>query len=169
VQVTAPVRATFGPSTRTWNTTAKPGATTTWRLQGADLAGNTGLASVARKPTLVAETKAKRSGKWAKAKAGSHLGKAPLATSTKQASLIWTFTGRSVALLAMKGKTAGKAYVYLDGKKVATVDLKAGKTAHRQAVWTRSWASARKHTVKVVVAGTKGRPKVTSDGIVYLK
>ena len=169
VQLTAPVRGTFKPTTRSWNTTARPGATTTWQLQGVDLAGNTGLASVARQPVLTAETKAKRSGKWAETSNGSHLGKAALVGSAKNASLTWTFTGRSVALLAMKAKTAGKAHVYLDGKKVATVDLRAGKNAYRQVVWTTSWPSAKKHTVKVVVAGTKGRPKVTTDGIVHVR
>jgi hypothetical protein len=124
---------------------------------------------VTRTATLVAETKGKRSGKWSKAAGGSHLGKAALASSAKNASLSWTFTGRSVALLAMKGKTSGKMSVYVDGKKVGTVDLKAGKTAYRQAVWAKSWSSTKKHTVKIVVAGTKGRPKVTMDGIVHLK
>ena len=168
VQLTAPGRATFGPTVRSWDTTAKPGATTAWKLQGVDLAGNIGPASVARKPTLVAETKAKRSGKWTKAAGNSHLGRAALAATAKNASLSWTFTGRSAALVMLKSKTAGKAYVYVDGKKVSTLDLKAGTTAYRQAVWTRSWASAGRHTVKLVVAGTKGRPKVTTDGIVYL-
>ena len=169
VQLTAPGRTTFATSTRSWNTTAKPGAATTWRLQATDLAGNVATAPVTRTPALVAETKATRSGKWAKASGSAHLGRAALASSAKNASLSWSFTGRSVALLALKSPTAGQAYVYLDGKKVATVDLKAGKNTYRQAVWTKSWTSAKKHTVKIVVAGTKGRPKVTTDGIVHLK
>ncbi|MGW4940187.1 N-acetylmuramoyl-L-alanine amidase [Actinoplanes sp. NPDC004185] len=169
VQLTAPGRTTFATSARSWNTTARPGTATTWRLQATDLAANVASAPVTRTPVLVAETKAARSGKWAKASGSAHLGKAALASSTKKASLSWSFTGRSVALLAMKGKTAGKAYVYLDGKKVSTIDLRASKNTYRQAVWTRSWTSAKKHTVKIVVAGTAGRPKVTTDGIVYLK
>ncbi|GAA3915710.1 N-acetylmuramoyl-L-alanine amidase [Actinoplanes auranticolor] len=169
VQLTSPRRTTFATGARSWNTTAKPGAATTWRLQATDLAGNVATAPVTRTPVLVAETKAKRTGKWAKASGSAHLGKAALASSTKNASLSWSFTGRSVALLAMKGKTAGKAYVYVDGKKVATVDLRASKNTYRQAVWAKSWTSAKKHTVKIVVVGTAGRPKVTTDGIVYLK
>lgn len=169
VRATAPFRATFGPSTRSWNTSAKPGAKTTWRLQAVDLAGNAITAPVIRTPTLVAEARGKRSGKWSKAAGGSHLGRAALASSAKNASLSWTFTGRSVALLAMKSKTSGKMHVYLDGKKAGTVNLKSGTTAYRQAVWTKSWSNAKKHTVKIVVVGTKGSPKVTTDGIVHLK
>jgi len=169
VRATAPVPATFGPSVRSWNTSAKPGAKTTWRLQAVDLAGNAIAAPVTRTTTLVAETKGKRSGKWSKAAGGSHLGKAALASSAKNASLSWTFTARSVALLAMKSKTSGKMSVYVDGKKVGTVDLKSGTTAYRQAVWAKSWSSTKKHTVKIVVVGTKGRPKVTTDGIIHLK
>ncbi|WP_433720625.1 N-acetylmuramoyl-L-alanine amidase [Actinoplanes sp. CA-051413] len=169
VQLTAPGRTTFATSARSWNTTARPGTATTWRLQATDLAANVATAPVTRTPVLVAETKASRSGKWAKASSSAHIGKAALASSTKKASLSWSFTGRSVALLAMKGKTAGQAYVYLDGKKVGTIDLRASKNTYRQAVWTKSWTSAKKHTVKIVVVGTKGRPKVTMDGIVHLK
>jgi hypothetical protein len=63
---------------------------------------------------------------------------------------------------------SGKADIYLDGKKVATVDTKAGKSAYRQAIWTRSPAYG-KHTVTVVVLATKGRPGVTVDGLGYLR
>ncbi|GAA3339214.1 hypothetical protein GCM10020358_22190 [Amorphoplanes nipponensis] len=169
VQLTAPSRTTFATSTRSWNTTGRLGATTTWRVQGTDLAGNVATAPVTRTPVLVAETKGRRTGKWATAAGSAHLGRAALASSTRNSSVSWTFTGRSAAVLAMKGKTSGQVAVYLDGRKVATVDLRAGTNTYRQAVWTKSWTSAKKHTVKIVVVGTKGRPKVTSDGLVYLR
>ncbi len=59
--------------------------------------------------------------------------------------------------------------MYVDGVKAATVDLKSATTEYRDAVWTKTWATSGKHTIKIVVVGTAGRPAVTTDGLVYLK
>lgn len=57
----------------------------------------------------------------------------------------------------------------MDGTKTATVDLRSSSTMYRNAVWTKSWSTSAKHTVKIVVVGTSGRPTITSDGLVYIK
>ncbi|AOR30873.1 hypothetical protein BFF78_07230 [Streptomyces fodineus] len=59
--------------------------------------------------------------------------------------------------------------MYVDGTKAATVDLKSSTTLYRQAIWTRTWSGGAKHTVKIVVLGTSGRPTITTDGLVYIK
>ena len=71
--------------------------------------------------------------------------------------------------MVSRASTSGQAYVYVDGVKVSTVDLKSSTTMYRNAIWTRNWSSAAKHTVKIVVVGTSGRPTVTTDGLVYLR
>jgi hypothetical protein len=169
ITVTGQQQGAFGPSKQNWANTAKPNVAGTWTVRAVDAVGNAVTASVRRTPVLVAETSAKRGGRWTTAKGAGHLGKAALASSSKNASLTWTVNGRSAAFIAARARSAGKVYVYVDGKKVATVDLRAAKTAYRQSVWTKSWAKAGKHTIKIVVAGTKGRPKVTADGVLYLK
>ena len=83
--------------------------------------------------------------------------------------MTYTFTGRSIAWVATKAKKHGKAYVYLDGKKVKTIDLRASRTKTRQVVFAKNFSSSKKHTIKVVVVGTKGRPTVMSDGFVVLR
>lgn len=88
---------------------------------------------------------------------------------SKKASLTWTFTGRSAAWIVSRASTSGQAYVYVDGTKIATVDLKSSTTKYRQALWTKTWSKSAKHTVKVVVVGTTGRPAITTDGLAYLK
>ncbi|MGW0957408.1 N-acetylmuramoyl-L-alanine amidase, partial [Streptomyces sp. NPDC002545] len=88
---------------------------------------------------------------------------------TKNASLTWTFTGRSVAWLVSRASTSGQADIYIDGTKTATVDLKSATTKYRDAIWTKTWPTSAKHTIKIVVVGTAGRPAVTTDGIVHLK
>ena len=75
--------------------------------------------------------------------------------------------GRAVLLFSRAAKS-GKVVVYVDGKKVTTIDLRSSKTLYRQAVWTRNLAYG-KHTVAIVVQGTSGRPAVVSDGLAYVR
>ena len=49
------------------------------------------------------------------------------------------------------------------------MDLKSSTTAYRQTIWSKSWSTSAKHTLKVVVVGTSGRPAITTDGITYVK
>ncbi len=158
VRLTAPVAKTCGPTTRSASHTAKPGTATAWRMTAYDHAGNTAAASVSGTPVILQESAAKRTGTWTTKSSGSYLGGKSYSSSTKNASLTWTFTGRSAAWVVSRAATSGQAYVYVDGKKAATVDLKSTTTKYRDAIWTTSWPTAGRHTVKIVVVGTKGRP-----------
>jgi hypothetical protein len=169
VRLTAPVTATYGPTVTTANHTAKSGVATTWSMTATDQAGNTATASVAGTPVILQETSAVKSGTWASKSSTSYLGGKSYSSASKNAALTWTFTGRSVSWVASRAATSGQALVYVDGVKTATVDLKSSTTKYRDALWTKSWSTSAKHTVKIVVVGTSGRPTVTTDGIVYLK
>lgn len=169
VRLTAPVSATYGPTTYGAAHSAKSGVATTWALTAYDRAGNTGTASVAGTPTILQETSAARSGTWTTRSSTSYLGGKSYSSSAKNASLTWTFTGRSAAWVVSRASTSGQAYVYVDGVKTATVDLKSSTTKYRDAIWTKSWTASAKHTVKIVVVGTSGRPAITTDGLVYLR
>lgn len=169
VRLTAPVAKTYGPTTTSASHTAKSGVATTWSMTAYDQAGNTGAASVAGTPMIVQESSATKSGSWTTKSSTSYLGGKSYSSSAKNASLSWTFTGRSVAWVVSRASTSGQAYVYLDGTKVATVDLKSSTTKYRDAIYTKTWSSSAKHTIKIVVVGTSGRPTLTTDGIVYLK
>ncbi|MEU6378610.1 peptidoglycan recognition protein [Streptomyces sp. NPDC046909] len=169
VRLTAPGTATYGPTTTSTVQSAKPGTATTWSLKAYDQAGNTATASVSGTPVILQETSATKSGTWTAKSSYSYLGGKSYTSKTKNASLSWTFTGRSAAWVVSRASTSGQAYVYVDGAKVATVDLKSTTTAYRNAIWTKTWSSSAKHTVKIVVVGTSGRPTVTTDGLVYLK
>ncbi|MFE7108492.1 peptidoglycan recognition protein [Streptomyces sp. NPDC057575] len=169
VRLTAPVAKTYGPTTTSASHTAKSGVSTTWSMKAYDRSGNTATASVAGTPVIVQESSATKSGTWTTRSSSSYLGGKSYSSSSKGASLSWTFTGRSVALVASRATTSGQMYVYVDGVKVSTVDLKSSTTKYRDALWTKSWSSSAKHTVKIVVVATSGRPTVTTDGIVYLK
>lgn len=169
VRLTAPVSATYGPTTYSAAHTSKSGVATTWSMTAYDRAGNTGTASIAGTPMILQETSAARSGTWTTKSSTSYLGGKSYSSSARNASLTWTFTGKSAAWVVSRASTSGQAYVYVDGVKTATVDLKSSTTKYRDAIWTKSWTTSAKHTIKIVVVGTSGRPAITTDGLVYLK
>ncbi|MDX3494166.1 peptidoglycan recognition protein [Streptomyces turgidiscabies] len=169
VRLTAPVAKTYGPTVTSANLTSKSGAATTWSMTAYDQAGNMKAASVAGTPMILQETSATRAGTWTAKSSTSYLGGKSFSSSAKNASMTWTFTGRSAALAVSRASTSGQVNVFVDNVKVATVDLKSTTTKYRDAIWTKSWSASAKHTVKIVVVGTTGRPAVTTDGLVYLK
>ncbi|MGA5704234.1 N-acetylmuramoyl-L-alanine amidase [Peterkaempfera bronchialis] len=169
VALTSPAAKTFGPTVTSYATTAKSGVSTSWALKATDMAGNSATASAARTPAISQETAAAKTGTWTKRTNSSYLGGASYSSKAKNASLTWTFTGRSVAWVVSRASDSGQAYIYLDGKKVATYDLKSSKVLYRQAVWTKNWSTSATHKLKIVVVATSGRPTITTDGIVVLK
>ncbi|KOX19464.1 MULTISPECIES: peptidoglycan recognition protein [unclassified Streptomyces] len=169
VRLTAPVIGTYGPTVTSSAHTAGSGTATTWSMTAYDRAGNTTGASVSATPVILQETAAVKTGTWTAKSSTSYLGGRSLTSSSANASLTWTFTGRSAAWTVSRASTSGQAHIYVDGVKAATVDLKSSTAKYRDAIWTKTWATSAKHTVKVVVAGTAGRPALTTDGLVYLK
>ncbi|MFF9589245.1 N-acetylmuramoyl-L-alanine amidase [Streptomyces sp. NPDC014646] len=169
VRLTAPVAKTYGPTTTSASHTAKSGAATAWPMTAYDWAGNTATASVSGTPVILQESSGQKTGTWTTKSSTSYLGGKSYSSSSKGASLSWTFTGRSAALVVSRAATSGQVYVYVDGVKTSTVDLKSSSTKYRDALWTKTWSGSAKHTVKIVVVGTSGRPAVTTDGLVYLK
>ncbi|MER5519055.1 peptidoglycan recognition protein [Streptomyces sp. NPDC002763] len=169
VSLLTPTTAAFGPTTTSSSRTAKSGSASTWSMKASDYAGNTRTSSPAFTPVILQETSAAKSGTWTARSSTNYLGGKSYSSTSKGASLTWTFTGRSASWVVSRASTSGQAYVYVDGTKVATVDLKSSATAYRQAIWTKTWSSSAKHTVKIVVVGTSGRPTITTDGLVYIK
>ncbi|WP_228447614.1 N-acetylmuramoyl-L-alanine amidase [Streptomyces paludis] len=169
VRLTAPLARTYGPAVPSAAHTAASGVATKWSMTAYDQAGNTAAASVSGTPVILQETAAVRTGTWTAKSSGSYLGGKSLTSSSKQASLTWKFTGRSVSWVVSRAATSGQADIYLDGKKVSTVDLKSATTKYRDAIFTQTWSASAAHTLKIVVVGTKDRPAVTTDALVYLK
>jgi hypothetical protein len=59
--------------------------------------------------------------------------------------------------------------VYVDGSYATTIDTYAADWSARQVVWSRTWAGSGSHTVKLVVVGTAGRPRVDLDAFLVLR
>ncbi|MFJ8229276.1 N-acetylmuramoyl-L-alanine amidase [Streptomyces sp. NPDC094448] len=168
VRLTQPLAKVYGPTVTAASHTSKPAATT-WSLTAYDQAGNAATAAVAATPVILQEAHAVKTGAWSTKSSSSYLGGKSYSSAAKNASLTWTFTGRSAAWVVSRAATSGQAHIYVDGKLVKTVDLKSTATKYRDAIWTQTWATSAKHTVKIVVVGTAGRPTITTDGLVYVK
>ena len=59
--------------------------------------------------------------------------------------------------------------MYVDDEDRATVDLYAGSPLHRRLVYRARWAVSGSHTLRIVVVGTPGRPRVGVDAFVVLR
>ena len=80
----------------------------------------------------------------------------------------FSFTGSSVAWVTTRGTTRGQAKVYVDGVYAATVNLWASSGHSRSIVFARNWSTSGAHTIRVVVVGTAGHPRVDVDAFVRL-
>jgi Tol biopolymer transport system component len=87
-------------------------------------------------------------------------------SSTAGAVLSLRQYGSSFSLIADKCPTCGKVKIFVDGALKATVDTYAKTASVRQQVWSTSFPSIGRHTVKIVVVGTAKRPTVRIDGLV---
>jgi subtilisin len=105
-------------------------------------------------------------GTWKQAKLASALGGATKYATAAGASVVMRFTGRSVGWISTVAPSRGSAKVYIDGVYQRTVVL-TGTTATRRMVFAAT-VEPGAHTLKVVVVGTSGRPRVDVDGFVVL-
>lgn len=70
-----------------------------------------------------------------------------------------------VALVMAKGPDRGKAAVFVDSVRVATVDTYSATSVNRTVVWRQPMTNAA-HTVRIVNLGTAGRPRIDIDAFV---
>lgn len=168
VGATSPGTVSFATTATSWSTSAKPGISNLYALRATDIVGNAATASVSRKASIILAGSGARVGSWSKHIGASWLGGYAYFSGSRGASISFTFTGRAVSLVATRASTAGQGYIYVDGTRVATVNLYNPKTLYRQAVWVHMWSTSAKHTVKIVVVGTSGHPTLPIEGIAAL-
>lgn len=116
------------------------------------------------------ETSAKYSSNWGRQSVTGAYGGYTEYSTAAGSYATYSFTGRQVAWVAPKSSARGQARVYVDGASTYTaVNLYSASTLSRQLVLTRSWSSSGAHTLKIVVAGTSGRPRVDVDGFAVIR
>lgn len=107
-------------------------------------------------------------GTWRSARHAAYAGDAVKYATKGGASATFTFTGTRISWYGPDGPTRGSAKVFVDGKLVKTVDLHDRSFTARTLAFRKSWKSASKHTIEIVVVGSKGHPMVAIDEFVVM-
>ena len=121
-------------------------------------------------PTALSDssTAIRYSGTWSFVNYSGYLNRRAHWTKARSASATYTFDGASVAWAGPVGPTRGKARVILDGRLVATVDTYRATFKARDVLWAAALKDGR-HTLRIQVLGTAGRPTVAVDGLYVLR
>ena len=147
---------------------------TAWgmRVRARDGAGNWGAWTTGSTitPLRYQETswRASYRGTWRGLTTSSASGGHERYATRRGASVTFRFTGRAFAIVAPKGASRGSANLYVDGAYISTVSLHRSSWTPRIVVAARSWSSSAAHTVRLVVVGTAGHPRVDVDAFLVI-
>jgi hypothetical protein len=108
-------------------------------------------------------------GKWRIARHRGYGGDVVRYAQSKGASATVRFTARRIAWHGPTGPTRGKAKVYIDGRYVRTVDLRRAVFDPRATIYRTGWSKVGKHSLTIVVVGSKGHPFVAIDDFTILR
>jgi hypothetical protein len=142
-----------------------------YRVAAVDAVGNIG--SFAAGPTIhasLAQAPTSKTGTWRTQASGNFLGGGTWYASAAGASASYKTTGlRSIAIVTTKASSRGSFKVYIDGALKATINCHTTATSYRQVAYQFTWSTPGTHTIKIVVLGTAGHPRVDFDGVLLLK
>jgi len=160
-------------TTRSFKVAVPFNTATQFGISGRDGVGNVGPQAVS--PTVTAvllqdgTSLAKYAGSWSLVSSSS-VSNGKLHASTRTgASVEFKTTARAISIVGRKGPNNGKAKIYVDGAYVQTIDLYRSSTQSKVVVYNKSWSTNGLHSVKLVVVGTSGRPKVEVDAFPILR
>ncbi len=105
-------------------------------------------------------------GTWTTVHASSWFGGSARYSTKSRARATLAFSGRGIAFVSKLGPGRGKAWIYIDGTHVATVDLGSSRTSRSRVVFTRQWLAPGAHTIAVKDMSPTGRPRVDVDAFV---
>lgn len=167
--------ATIGlpsPLTTSISQGLRVGSTYAYAIRATDGAGNTSGWAIGPviKPVLDQQTAVGTtySSGWTTAYSTSVSGGSMRYATWAGAWVSYKFTARSIGWVAYRGPTRGKAGVYVDGVLRATVNLYSSTYVAQPIVFVANWATSGTHTLKIVVKGTAGHPRVDVDAFVRL-
>ena len=108
-------------------------------------------------------------GRWGVARHAGYDGDVVRYATAKGASATLVFTGRRVVWHGPTGPTRGKARIVVDGKAVRVGDLRRRTFDPRAALFSTRWSKSGRHTIRIVVLGTTGRPMVAIDDFTIVR
>ena len=141
---------------------------TTYRYRAQAVDGNTNYSPMSYgrslRVTLSQEGAASYRGAWSGASSSVFSGGAERWSGSAGASATFTISGSSIAWVAVRGPGRGSAQVWLDGVYAGTVSMWAPTYRYRTVVFAHNWGWNSTHTIRIVVLGTPGHPRVDVDG-----
>jgi subtilisin family serine protease len=160
-------------TTRSYKVSLPFNTATQFGIAARDGAGNVGPQAESPAVTAVllqdGTSLAKYAGTWSRVSASSASNGSLHASTRAGASVEFKTTARAISIVGRKGPNNGKAKIYVDGAYVQTIDLYRSSTQYRVVVFNRSWSTNGLHSVKLVVVGTSGRPRVEVDAFPILR
>jgi spore germination protein YaaH len=153
--------------------TLTPGHTYRFQVRASDKAGNMGgwVAGPTIRSYLPQQTNAGITwkGTWAKVSDRRFSAGSVRYATGVSASATYAFTGRAIAWVTSLAPTRGAARVYVDGTLVATISLYSPTEAFGRVAYARSWSTRGYHTLRIVVVGTAGHPRIDLDALEVLR
>jgi len=144
-----------------------------FEVRAHDHAGNIGAWSpgVLNYPGLVQQTSTAIAyhGTWYTSTSTAYSGGSVRYSSVATSYASFAFSGRAVDFVTTRGPSRGSAKIYIDGSYVTTVSLYATTTTYRYVAYERTWGWSGTHTIRIVVVGTAGHPRVDVDAFGLLR
>ncbi|HLX35568.1 MAG TPA: N-acetylmuramoyl-L-alanine amidase [Candidatus Limnocylindrales bacterium] len=162
-----------GLTSPTYGTSVAPGHAYRYEVRAHDRAGNVSpwVPGATVRPTLLQQTSTslRWSGVWVSTISSVWSGGSDRYSSATGASVSLTTSARAFAFVTARGPGRGQARIYVDGVLRATVDLSATTVQYRFVAWATGWSSVATHTIRIVVVGTAGHPRVDVDALEILR
>ena len=105
---------------------------------------------------------------WSRVSWPASFGGTTMTASSAGTPVTFSFTGRDVAYVGPKFSTAGRVRVYCDGYDMGLRDLYSATMTTQNVVSGCRFSASGAHTMKLVVEGTSGRPRVDVDAFAVL-
>jgi hypothetical protein len=162
-----------GVASPAFNTTTSSGHTYRFEVRAHDHAGNIGgwVAGSTLKPSLVQQTSTSISYHltWTTSTYASYSGGTVKYATAAGASASYTFTGRGIAFVTTRAASRGAVKIYIDGVLQTTFNCYAASSTFRYVAFAKTWATSGTHTIKLVVVGTAGHPRVDLDALEVMR
>jgi len=102
-------------------------------------------------------------GVWHTENSAQSVGKELRASRRPGASVVFSFTGRDIALVATTCPKCGRAKVFIDGLRRSSVWEWGHLVIHRRIVYDHDFKTSGTHTIKIVLDGPASHPRFTVD------
>ena len=149
------------------------GHTYRFEVRAHDKVGNVGgwVAGITVRGTLLQQTSSSIGyhGTWTTTSSTAYSGGSLRSASAAGASASLTTSARGLSFVTTRGPGRGAALIYVDGIYRTTVYLWSASYQYRYVAFFAGWPSLSTHTLKVVVVGTAGHPRVDLDAFEILQ